>query len=388
MTLVNVMLRGVTSNTDNEHLGSCCHQAFHPVFRNYFNVCRQTWPLSDMTPTETLHRFTQLFISPRAFFARSDFGSRSIELAFVLYVVGIAAVINRIDAKMTRSEFAPATATNQALSWIAESWSHYWLALAIIGVLGMVILWYVGGFWYALRLRWAGASDVTATVARRLYVYQEFVAAFPVVLVAVAQTIMFSAYGEAWQADEYWSLTPYAFALLSCWTSYAAATTSFSLRPLPALFWFAILPLLIYLVALGVLASMAFWLDASPDEATSVEQVEPREQASLPAAPEALSSNDVSASDQGFVRPNAPPLEQFALNEYRLNRITAKGQHARTAQVTDPGGRSHRIRVGTHIGRNFGKVIAIEVDHVTVKELYLREDMKWEERVSTLRVEE
>lgn len=339
-----------------------------------------------MTQTTTLLRFTQLFMQPRVFFARTDFGTRPIELAFVLYVVGIAAVIDRISSKMTRSELAsPSAAMTQSLTWIAESWAHYWLVLAIIGILSMAMFWYIGGWWYALRLRWAGASNVTSMTARRLYVYQEFVAAFPTVLTAFAQTVIFSSYGQAWQADEYWSLTPLAFVLLSCWTGYAGATTSFALRPLPALFWFALLPLLIYAISLGILASMVFLHDAPPVDSPSVDQAQPEDQPSRFEIPEILPPSDI-AIPREYARRNAPPLEQFDLSEYRLSRIDSRGNHATTAQVIDPSGRSHRIHVGTSIGRNFGRVKAIDIDHVTVIELY-RGNMEWEEHVSTLQVE-
>ena len=51
-------------------------------------------------------------------------------------------------------------------------------------------------------------------------------------------------------------------------------------------------------------------------------------------------------------------LEAFALEELRVVVILAT-RGARSALVRDPGGRVHAVRVGDHVGRDFGRVEAI-----------------------------
>ena len=76
----------------------------------------------------------------------------------------------------------------------------------------------------------------------------ELVFALPVI-----QTFSYANYAEAWNANSTANMLLIVFVLWSCWTSYCAATTVFTLRKGSARFWFLILPLVFYVLALGVI---------------------------------------------------------------------------------------------------------------------------------------
>jgi len=73
------------------------------------------------------------------------------------------------------------------------------------------------------------------------------------ILAVVIQTLVYSNYGEAWAADEMWSSIVLVFIFWSCVTSYKGAKAAFAVTGWKARLWFLIIPVAVYVVALGVL---------------------------------------------------------------------------------------------------------------------------------------
>ncbi len=63
------------------------------------------------------------------------------------------------------------------------------------------------------------------------------------------------------------------------------------------------------------------------------------------------------------------PLQRWTVSEYLLVG-TITNTPAPRALLTDPEGTGHVVRIGTYVGRNWGKVTAIEPDAVVVTEEY------------------
>jgi hypothetical protein len=64
------------------------------------------------------------------------------------------------------------------------------------------------------------------------------------------------------------------------------------------------------------------------------------------------------------------PLEQFDLAQLSLEGVVWKTGNAR-ALISDPGGETYIVAEGARIGKNEGRVIAIEDNLVRVKETYI-----------------
>jgi len=64
------------------------------------------------------------------------------------------------------------------------------------------------------------------------------------------------------------------------------------------------------------------------------------------------------------------PLEQFELEQLSVVALVWDGNRAR-AMVADPSGTTYTIGVGSHMGKNVGKVIHIGDNLVLVKETYV-----------------
>jgi hypothetical protein len=165
--------------------------------------------------------------------------------------------MDRIDNKMMKAELGKSRSSWEAFGpWLTESWTHYWAFMLCIGLISGLFLWYFGGWWYRLRLKWSGATDIEKTIPRAIYIYQNFVAAVPIIIVTIIQTFVFSNYYEAWVADESWSSVAIIFIFWSCITSYIAASTLFNLTKWKARLWFLILPISIYCIAFGAIAAI------------------------------------------------------------------------------------------------------------------------------------
>lgn len=195
-----------------------------------------------------------LFFRPSRFFLSTDWLQKVPELMLVVWISGIVYTIDRFDRSQIRAELGVRQGGLQSVfSWLTESWINYWLCVLVIGALNGWILWYLGGWWYRKRLDWAGAVDPSPEKARVVYMYQDLVSSGPALIYTLAQTIVYSSYLEAWNATELWSMTLLIFVLWSCVISYKAATSAFELSKSKARIWFLILPMLLYIVSLGLL---------------------------------------------------------------------------------------------------------------------------------------
>lgn len=69
------------------------------------------------------------------------------------------------------------------------------------------------------------------------------------------------------------------------------------------------------------------------------------------------------------VREDAPPLQRWDIDKYSLRGVIWNTQSPRALMV-DPEGTGHVIRIGTYVGRNWGKVTSISEGCVVITEEY------------------
>jgi hypothetical protein len=138
---------------------------------------------------------------------------------------------------------------------------NFWLFVLCVGTLNGALFWLVGGWWYRIRLKWCGATDVEPKAARAIYLCQDFVASAPLVLFTISETWRFGSYREAWTFEEVWPSLFLIFVLWSCVTSYNAATSAYTVTRWKARVLFLVLPVLIYLLAWGFIATLIAFLD-------------------------------------------------------------------------------------------------------------------------------
>ena len=156
-----------------------------------------------------------------------------------------------IQADLGRSR--PGWATLEPI--VTESWFGFWVLVLGGGAVWAAFSWYAGGWWYGVRLRWAGVPKPPPVQPRLLHTYSTLVAALASLVYAVIATFIFDSYADAWASEESWSALLLVFPFWSIVTSYRGLSTWYHpTKPWVARLWFVILPCLVYLVAFGLIA--------------------------------------------------------------------------------------------------------------------------------------
>ncbi|MHB8346642.1 MAG: pilus assembly protein PilP [Acidiferrobacterales bacterium] len=81
------------------------------------------------------------------------------------------------------------------------------------------------------------------------------------------------------------------------------------------------------------------------------------------------------------------PLEQYPLDSLKMVGTISRGKQI-WAIVIAPDGTAHRVRVGTHIGQNYGLVTRITEDKVRITELIQGPTGQWVQREASLALAE
>lgn len=80
-------------------------------------------------------------------------------------------------------------------------------------------------------------------------------------------------------------------------------------------------------------------------------------------------------------------LEQFNIEALKMVGIMARPGSTLEALVQDGAGGVQRVRVGNYLGRNFGRVVAIEESRISIAEIVPDGHDGWVERPRTIRLE-
>lgn len=195
-----------------------------------------------------LHHLLNIFVRPRKFYSSLKTFYDKPYFIFVTYCFGIAYAIDRIDREIIRAELGnPRNGWTKIAPYVTESWLGYWAFVFLYGALAASMLWLVGGWWYRIRLRWAGAINPDVRLARKTYLFSSFVWSAPVILVTLLYTVIFQNYEMAYESDNISILIFIAVPFWSCIVSYRGVTTLFEVKRVLAFIWFLVLPWLYYI---------------------------------------------------------------------------------------------------------------------------------------------
>ncbi len=204
-----------------------------------------------------------LFLRPTKFFSGRLALGKTPYLVPVIIVYGLAEALDRVSQEMTRGELTDPRPYWETLGpLVTDSWMGFWAVSLLWGAISGVSLWYLGGWWYRIRLGWAGASDPDRRQARLVYIYSGFVWAAPVVAVAIIQTLTYANYQQAWESEEIFPLVVLVFPFWSVVVSYYGARALFDMSVWRGRVWFFILPMLGLVIGYGLLVGALAWLDA------------------------------------------------------------------------------------------------------------------------------
>lgn len=99
-----------------------------------------------------------------------------------------------------------------------------------------------------------------------------------------------------------------------------------------------------------------------------------------------VEETEVQAVAPDLTRPKEY-LEQFNIEGLKMKGTIQKPGSAVSALIEDPDGGVHPVRVGNYVGKNFGRVSAVEETRVSVVEIVPDGHDGWVERPRTIRLE-
>jgi hypothetical protein len=193
-----------------------------------------------------------LVFQPRQFFERYFEKGRSPYLFLVLMTVGINGAMDRLDRKFLQWDLKGRLAEINAVN----NWPYYWGISVVGGLLGGAFYYYLGGWWYDKRVGWSGGQR-DAESSRFLSLYSAFIPSFLAMLIVIGDT--FSRARPYPDDDEGWialtkSLIIVSATVYAVYVSYRGVRTVMQAPRWGARIWFLILPLVVYSLALGVVA--------------------------------------------------------------------------------------------------------------------------------------
>ncbi len=200
-------------------------------------------------PRWTIDAWIDLHLRPGAFFAEQG---RRVSVLVPVLLVGMAAVIDRIDTRMAFAELRGGRSVENL------SWPYYWLAVVAGGCVAGPVGYYVQGWWVRVRAGFCSAPNANRVICRRIAALTSCIAAIPAIAGALIETILVAAPSKTTAEG------PTLFSLLmgsiawSVYASFQAVSTNLPVARRRAVFWFAVLPGAFYgLVLIGIVA--AYW---------------------------------------------------------------------------------------------------------------------------------
>jgi hypothetical protein len=206
-------------------------------------------PDTAFTPRDLL----DLFIRPARFFAvrARQLGGPALKL--VAWAGGMNYAFGRIERQMVRADLGRESGT---ASIVSGSWPKFWALALVAGLLSAVAAWYIGAWWYRVRLRWSGDANAPIDRARTVYLYAGLIWAVPNIIWNLGDTVRFPDFATAWADESAWDLLLLLFPIWSVWASYRGVRAVFAVRPGRARFWFLIMPIMALLFSFGIIAAL------------------------------------------------------------------------------------------------------------------------------------
>lgn len=205
-----------------------------------------------------------LFFRPRTFFRHFIDNKWPSLLVACAWMFGMAHAAERFLTRGTLN----GTQNNPILA----SWTFFWPCVLIGGAISGLLYFYIGGWWYRLRIKWSGDPDPDKTLARRTYLYAAQIMAIPSLIYTITVATMYATPADMANAPLYWwDFVPLVFVPWSFVVSFIGVRTVFDTGLVRSLIWFLILPLSLVGVGLALimLGTILIGLAPQPPETTN-----------------------------------------------------------------------------------------------------------------------
>lgn len=198
--------------------------------------------------------FIDLLFNAKRFFSEHLSFCKKYYIWFV-YIVGVGFIIDGFDVGFIKAALREQTKEIDMLS--SWSWTWYWFLVLLFGAPYGLLRWWIGGWWYKIRIKWSGAKRPDPFKARLIYISSSFVYFFPLIIVAIVNNFIFK---TPWEACFKGSITVAAlFSFWSLYVSYIGVINNFDLNKWKARLWFIILPIVLMVTSTLLTMGIYIW---------------------------------------------------------------------------------------------------------------------------------
>lgn len=189
----------------------------------------------------------RLYFRPKAYFAGIAAPKKRIWLYLFAFTYSMAYAIDKADRNSLQGKALPAT------------WADHWGIVVAAAIVGAIIVYIFGGWWYRARLRYCGVEPSDFGLVKMVYLSAAQVYALPMIAVAVAESFLYENPAAASIRSPAWlGLGLVVFAFWSLISSYTGVRTVFNPpRRAATAFWFLGGPAAVYVVAFAMMFVLA-----------------------------------------------------------------------------------------------------------------------------------
>lgn len=178
-----------------------------------------------------------LYLRPRTFFTHFVIDSTPGLTALCAWFYGMAGIIDRVESE---------SLVNPDVL-LGTTWVELWIVTLVGGIVTGWLYFKIGGWWFRMRIDFAGASKPDKGLARRVYIFASMVLALPILSTQIGETGTQATPWDASQSERgFWYFSLLVFPIWSAWSSYAGVRTAFDVRKRAAILWFLVLPVAVY----------------------------------------------------------------------------------------------------------------------------------------------
>ncbi|WP_350432561.1 YIP1 family protein [Shewanella sp. H8] len=201
--------------------------------------------------TSIFNKLYSLYFRPSQFFSDTNLLQKRWLIFLATAFYSVTGVFERIEQKVIRYDMVNIPESKEALlNTIVTSWFVFWSVSLVIGLLFAWLIWWIGGWFYNLRIKWCGAREFDKDLGRSIYVISNMVYALPATIGMLVVTLCYNDYLNFYTEDFILSIVVVIFVLWSLIVSYKAVSTNFKVKKWLAIWWFMIAPIILNITIL------------------------------------------------------------------------------------------------------------------------------------------
>ena len=195
----------------------------------------------------------RIFLDARSFFSTEAALGKQSYLALACCSIGTSLAITRLEQQLIKAELGTSN-LNLNLFELILAWHIFWPVALALGLLGGWLVWFVGGWWFRLRINFSGDSNPDPRMSRMVMVYAGLVSAVPHLAFVMWWTLIYENYLTAYAQDFFLTVVLFSLSFWELFSAYRGVRTLFPVDKWRARLWFIILPALLYLTTFGLVA--------------------------------------------------------------------------------------------------------------------------------------